>query len=313
MVKITTVKTTFSAGEVSSDLLGRGDLRAYDNGAGKLRNVFIQPTGGVVRRAGLRHVAPAAGTGRLIAFEFNTIQTYLLVVTHLQIAIYANGVLEATISSPWSTTDISQIAWMQSADTLLLLHPDYPSKKLTRTGAGTWSISDWDFYTKANRISQPMYKFAATPVTLTPSAVSGSITLTASAAVFSAGHVGTRLRVSNKEVIITAVSSATVVSATVVESLISVTATIDWEEQAFSAVRGYPITATFHQDRLVIGGSRDLPNRIWMSQSGDLFNFDLGTGLDAEAIEFGIFSDQINAIRGVFSGRHLQVFSSGAE
>lgn len=313
MVKITTVKTTFSAGEVSSDLLGRGDLRAYENGAGKLRNVFIHPTGGVVRRAGLRHVAPAAGTGRLIAFEFNTIQTYLLVVTHLQIAIYAGGVLEATISSPWSTTDIVQLAWMQSADTLLLLHPDYPPKKLTRTGAGAWSISDWDFYTKANRISQPMYKFAATPVTLTPSAVSGAITLTASAAVFSADHVGIRLRINNKEVVIISVSSTTVVSATTVENLLSVSATIDWEEQAFSAVRGYPTTATFHQDRLVIGGSRDLPNRIWMSQSGDLFNFDLGTGLDAEAIEFGIFSDQINAIRGVFSGRHLQVFSSGAE
>jgi hypothetical protein len=63
----------------------------------------------------------------------------------------------------------------------------------------------------------------------------------------------------------------------------------------------------------VIGGSRDLPNRMWFSQSGDLFNFYLGAGLDSEAIEFGIFSDQVNAIRGVFSGRHLQVFTSGSE
>jgi hypothetical protein len=64
---------------------------------------------------------------------------------------------------------------------------------------------------------------------------------------------------------------------------------------------------------MVIGGSRDLPNRLWMSKSADLFNFDLGSGLDDEAIEFPILSDQVNAVRAVFSGRHLQVFTSGAE
>ena len=49
------------------------------------------------------------------------------------------------------------------------------------------------------------------------------------------------------------------------------------------------------------------------SKSGDLFNFDPGMGLDDESIEFAILSDQVNAIRGIFSGRHLQVFTSGAE
>jgi hypothetical protein len=56
-----------------------------------------------------------------------------------------------------------------------------------------------------------------------------------------------------------------------------------------------------------------LPNRVWFSKTGDLFNFDLGTGLDDESIEFSILSDQVNAIRGMFSGRHLQMFTSGAE
>jgi hypothetical protein len=53
MTRTKIVKTTFTSGEVTSDLLGRGDLKAYDNGALKLRNVFIQPTGGIVRRSGL--------------------------------------------------------------------------------------------------------------------------------------------------------------------------------------------------------------------------------------------------------------------
>ncbi len=312
-MRIRDVKTTFTAGEVSSDLLGRGDLRAYENGALRLRNVFIKPTGGVSRRAGLGYIDEAAGDGKLIAFEFNTEQTYLLVLTDAQIDIYAGGVLEETILAPWSEAQIAQVAWTQSADTLLLTHPDLPPQKLTRSGLGVWDLSAWSFFSDGGVSYQPYYKFASSEATLTPSGTSGSITLTASEDVFTLAHEGARLRVAGAEVEITDFDSATVVTVTTIEDLPSADATIDWYEQAFSAVRGYPATVAFHQDRLVIGGSRDLPNRLWLSKSGDLFNFDLGEGLDDEAIEFSILSDQVNAIRGIFSGRHLQVFTSGAE
>ncbi len=313
MTRIRELKTTFTAGEVSQELLGRGDLRAYDNGALTLKNVFIQPTGGVTRRSGLGYIDTAAGNGKLIAFEFNTEQTALLVVTDNQIDIYSGGVKEATISAPWSEAQVAQLAWTQSADTLLLVHPDVHPKKLVRSTGGTWTLSDWSFFTDANIVYQPYFKFAGSEVTLTPSGTSGSITLTASESVFAAGHEGTRLRVAGSEVEITDFDSATVVTVTTIEDLPDTNPTIDWFEQALSPVRGYPVSVAFHQDRLVIGGSRDLPNRLWFSKSGDLFNFDLGEGLDDEGIEFAILSDQVNAIRGMFSSRHLQVFTSGAE
>lgn len=313
MTRIRQTKTNFTSGEVSDDLLGRGDLRAYQNGALELRNLFIFPTGGVTRRAGLRYMDTVAGDGRLIPFEFNTQQTYLVVLTSNQIAVYLDGALVETLVSPWPINDISQVTWTQSADTLLLVHPNFLPKRLIRNELGSFVLEDWIFFTDSNVIRQPYYKFAKSDVTLTPSGLSGSITLTASSDVFAPGHAGTRLRISGQEVEITSYDSPTVVSATTVEDLGAVDPTIDWEEQAFSSVRGYPSSVAFHQDRLVIGGSRDLPNRLWFSRSGDLFNFDLGTGLDDEAIEFAILSDQVNAIRGIFSGRHLQVFTSGAE
>lgn len=313
MTRIRQVKTNFTAGEVGRDLLGRGDLRAYENGALELRNLFIFPTGGVRRRAGLSYIDTAPGDGRLISFEFNTEQTYLMVVTNARIDIYAAGSLVQTLAAPWTAAQIPQLTWTQSADTLLLVHPDVPPRKLVRTSGGSFSLENWIFFADANVVRQPYYKFADSTVTLTPSATSGTITLTASAAVFVAGHAGTRLRIANKEMQITTVNSPTVVTATVFQTLPASKATIDWVEQAFSPVRGYPATVAFHQDRLVIGGSRDMPNRLWFSKSGDLFNFDLGTGLDDESIEFAILSDQVNAIRGIFSGRHLQVFTSGAE
>lgn len=313
MTRIRQVKTNFTAGEISEELLGRGDLTAYQNGAAKLRNLFIYPTGGITRRAGLRYIDTIASEGRLVPFEFNTQQTYLIVLGANTIDIYLNDVKITSLFAPWPANEITQVAWTQSADTLLLVHPDYYPKRLSRNALGNFVLEDWAFYTEDNVSYQPFYKFADSGVTLTPSGTAGNITLTASADVFMPGHAGTRLQISGKQVEILSYNSPTVVSVNVIEDLDDTQSTIDWFEQSFSPVRGYPVTVAFHQDRLVIGGSRDLPNRLWFSRSGDIYNFDLGTGLDDEAIEFSILSDQVNAIRGVFSGRHLQVFTSGAE
>lgn len=313
MVKLRRYKTNFTAGEISPHLLGRGDLRAFDNGAKTLTNVFIHPTGGVRRRSGLRHLDTLPGKTRLVTFEFNTEQVYLLALGDQKLDIYRSDVLVATIVTPWLETQLDQINWVQSADTLLVVHPDIPPKKLTRTSDSDWTISDWVFAEEDDRIFQPHHKFADDEVTLTPSGTTGSITLTASVNVFQADHVGTRMRLVNKEVEITSYTSPTQVQGDAKETLTGTSATKDWEEQVYSTVRGWPVSVCFHQDRLVIGGSRDLPNRLWMSKSSDLFNFDLGDGLDDESIEFALLADQVNAIRAVFSGRHLQLFTSGAE
>ena len=89
--------------------------------------------------------------------------------------------------------------------------------------------------------------------------------------------------------------------------------TRDWQEQAFSEAHGWPICVTVHQERLVIGGSRDVPDRLWFSKTGHPFNFDPGTGLDDEAISFRLAGDEQHAIRGLLPGRLLQVFTTSGE
>ena len=306
-------KTNFTAGEIAPELLGRADLRAYENGAAKLRNVFVQPTGGLRRRPGLRYLATLPGPGRLVAFEFNTEQAYVLAFTDELMTVFRDGVEVASVAAPWSEAALDRIVWVQSADTLLVVHPDVEPRRITRTSDTDWTIDTWSYVTASGRMHQPHHKFADDDVTLTPSATTGAITVTASADHFGANHVGTRFRIAGKEIEIIGYTSATQVTADVKETLDGTSATAAWSEQSFSAVHGWPRSVTFHQDRLVIGGSRDLPNRLWLSKSADLYNFDLGEGLDDEAIEFAILSDQVNAITAVFSGRHLQVFTSGAE
>ncbi len=306
MPAIKRAKTSFAAGELAPELLGRGDLRAFENGARRLRNVFLQPTGGVTRRPGLRHVATLPGAARLIPFEFNTEQTYLMVLTDGALRVFQGDAVVATLAGPWTAAMLPQIGFTQSVDTLLLVHPEMAPQRVTRTAAG-WTIVPWAF------VREPFFRFAAPEVTLAASATTGTVTLTASAPVFVAQHANTRFRIGGKRVRILAVASPIVASATVEDPLAATAPTADWDEAAIGPARGWPVTCCFHQERLVIGGTRDLPNRLMLSRTGDLFDFDPGTGLDDEAIAFGLVSDQVNAIRGVFSGRHLQVFTSGAE
>jgi len=323
MPRLRTTKNNFTAGEIAPDLLGRPDLAAYGNGAAKLRNVLIRPTGGVTRRPGLRHVAslPGADSGldadavRLAAFSFNIEQTYLLLFSNSLLRVFRNDVAVASLATPWNAAQLPQLAWVQSADTLFLCHPDVPPQRLTRTSHSDWQLTAFAFKldTASGVCQVPTFKFAPDAVTLTPSATSGSITLTASAPLFEAGHAGMRFRLKRKQVEITAVASPTSATALVKQALVDAAETPDWEEQAFSSLHGWPATVTLCQERLIFAGSRDLPNRIWMSKTSDITNFDLGTALDDEAIEFSLLSDQVDAIRAVVAGRHLQLFTAGAE
>ena len=319
MSNLFTAKTNFTAGELSQDLLGRVDLKSYDNGALELKNVFIEPTGGVYRRAGLKYVATLPKTGRLITYEKSSAETYLIVLEGGQTQIYLNNTLVATLTTPWTESQVTSVRWCQGGDGVYLVHPDVAPQKLVLSGS-TWSLTPFAFLTADGCVLQPYHKFCDDGVTLAATAVTGSVTLTASASVFKAKHVGRQFKIAGGYVTISAVTDGTTATGTVIKKLDenaddsdALPATRSWGEQAFDSENGYPITVAFYQSRLVFGGSKSLPNCLWFSQSGDLTNFELGDGYDAEAIEFSILSDQSNAICALFAGRHLQVFTTNAE
>jgi hypothetical protein len=97
-------QTNFSAGELDPRMLGRSDLRSFENGAGKLRNVVVETTGGVRRRPGMAYVAPAAGRGRLIDLEIGPGFAYLLALSDFQVDVYRDGVLRAIVPTPLGRT-----------------------------------------------------------------------------------------------------------------------------------------------------------------------------------------------------------------
>lgn len=81
MVRLSSIQTNFTAGELSPLLYGRTDLAKYANGAKTLLNAIVQPHGGVTRRPGTRYVASvkdSASPVRLAPFQFSTEQAYVL-------------------------------------------------------------------------------------------------------------------------------------------------------------------------------------------------------------------------------------------
>ena len=89
--------------------------------------------------------------------------------------------------------------------------------------------------------------------------------------------------------------------------------THNWDEQSFSAVRGYPAAIEFHENRLCFGGTIAEPDAIWMSKIGQFFNFDVGEAEDDESINLVAATGDVNEIRYLVSNRDLQVFTASAE
>jgi hypothetical protein len=314
MTQAFVTQTAFTAGELDPRMLGRTDLRSYESGASKLRNVFVDTTGGVRRRPGSTYIATAAGPGRLVALEIGPDEIYLLAFSHLQVEIFRNGDLDATVETPWSEAQVSQIVWAQLRHSLVVTHPDVPAQRLIRESETVWTLQELTFAQKPGGIScAPFARFAEPDIQIQASAATGSVMLTAMKPVFVADHLGGRVRIKGKQIELTNFHSSTQATGQVIEDLDDTDPTTDWDELAFSDARGWPVAVSFYQDRMVIGGSRDLPDGLWISRTGRPFDFDLGDGLDDEAIAFRLASSEVQAIRAVVSGRHLQVFTSAGE
>ncbi|MGH6900770.1 MAG: hypothetical protein ACREJ5_30160 [Geminicoccaceae bacterium] len=308
-------QTNFAAGELDPRMLGRTDLRSYENGAAKLRNVVVDTTGGVRRRPGMAYVVAAAGPGRLVDLEIGPDLAYLLAFSDFQVDIYRDGVLRDSVATPWGEQQVAQIAWAQLDDDLLITHPDVPPQRLQRSSDTDWTIAQWQFVEIGSPAvtSEPFARFAARDVEMQSTATTGTVTLNATDDVFVAEHLGGIVRMKGKQILLTNIQTSNQAVGLVLQDLDDTGPTADWDELAFSEARGWPVTVSFHQDRMVIGGSRDLPNGLWLSKTGDPFNFDLGGGLPDEAIAFRLAADDRPAIRALVSGRHLQVFTSTSE
>jgi hypothetical protein len=257
---------------------------------------------------------------RLMPFEFSVTQSYMMVFTDKNIAVYKDGVFQVDIRATLFTSSLlSQIHWAQKADTGIVVHEDIPPHEIQRQGADdVWTFVPltYDYV--------PKYDFV--PVTsnpagsFTPSAKEGSITITGVGTAFDSTYVNQYVDGNGGRARIVSVTSATVATAVTNIPFYNTNsiATGAWEllsgyEDVWSSTRGYPKTVTFHEGRLWFGGSRTRPQTIWGSRVGEFYNFDPGAVLDDDAIDATLDTNQLNSITNLISQKTLIVLTIGGE
>ncbi len=234
----------FQFGEVNSSILSRTDTQIYANSAQRLQNFFLRAEGGIVKRAGTKHIhtftttydASKTQQVRLVPFIFSDDERYIIAFESQVIRCFSISTsnvvsLVATLTAdtdnvvvPYTDTKLHELDFAQSGDVMFITHQTIPIKKLVRTSltafqleAFTFSV-DGDSSSATNQFTtnQPYTRFQSTGVTLDSNGVSGNaVTLTTSANHWVSGHVGTRVRYYGTEVLITGYTSATVVTGTV--------------------------------------------------------------------------------------------------
>ena len=229
----------------------------------------------------------------------------------------SNKVFE--LATPYTTAQLFDLKFAQSADVMYITHPEHEVEKLSRTGHTSWTLTDVDF-TKG-----PMQDANTTDTTLNPgqSAVGTGISLVASAVTginsgsgFLSTDVGRFVFLSGGYAKITGVTNTTNAVITIITALDSASATANWRLGAFSDTTGHPSSVTFFEQRLVFAGTTNQPQTVFFSKSGDYENMDAnigGTVADDDAIIYTIASNQVNAIRFMTATRTLIIGTAGGE
>lgn len=90
------------------------------------------------------------------------------------------------IPTPWADDDVAALQFEQINDRVFISHPDHPPHVLSRLANNQWTLEELDLEYPPTRDEN------ITATTITANAVTGSVTLTASAALFDLDHVGSR-------------------------------------------------------------------------------------------------------------------------
>jgi hypothetical protein len=204
----TLLQPSLSGGELAPSLHGRVDLARYQTSLKTCKNWITRPYGGAWNRTGTRFVAAATSIDghtklRLIPFQFNTEQGYVMEFGHCYMRVYMNGGQVQTnrefrsgdityvipqpfvLATPYTEDELDDLTFAQDADVMTLCHPNHPPMDLSRLAHDIWTLTAFP-YIRGPWQDVNVDREAA----VYASGTNGVVTLTASKAIFAAGNVG---------------------------------------------------------------------------------------------------------------------------
>jgi hypothetical protein len=151
-----TIQRSFTSGEIAPALQSRSDMTKYTTGLNLCENFIVRPQGGVYSRPGTRFIGElddSTKRARLIPFQFNTEQTYILVFEEFKVRVIKNGgfVLASgggsifELATPYTESELPRLAFTQSADVMTLVHPNHDPRNLNRLADDNWALTVIDY------------------------------------------------------------------------------------------------------------------------------------------------------------------------
>ena len=340
-----TVQPAFVAGIWSPALSMRIDLDKYSLALAGCENFVIHPHGGISNRAGMEHcseVKDSSGEVRLIEFQFNTEQSYILEFGEKYIRVHKDGGLVANpetkevveIETDYLGSDLKGIRFKQSADRIYLAHMLYPPATLSRYDHHIWKFNrmmfgssldtptitssttgdDIEDVSKYTEVGSTKYKITAyndndesapTEIVL---GGEGEI-ITWDPVVEATGYSIYR----NDYGIFGWIKDTTDCQYKVKETTPDMDSTVPIPSDPFEDGY-YPSRIEFHEERLLFGRTSKLPNTWWGSRTGNFDNFNKSEPLrDDDSYQFTITSGQLNGINAMVSMGSLMILTAGAE
>jgi hypothetical protein len=347
VANIRNLQRSFAGGEVSPEMLGRIDDAKYQTGLVRCRNFIPKPQGPAENRAGfafVRAVKDSTKRVRLVPFTYSTTQTMVIELGvgyfrfHTQGATLLSGGSPYEVANPYTEADLPDVHFVQSADVLTLVHPNYAPRELRRLGATNWTLTTIAF---AASISPPGTP-AVTAAGFTTAKYTATYVVTAvgadgvgESAASASGSVSSNLFETGCTNTISwvAVSGASrynvyklqgglfgyigqTTGTSIVDDNIApdLSKTPPTYDSVFQATGDYPGAVSYFEQRRCFAGTVNKPQNIWMTKSGTESNMSYSLPIkDDDRIAFRVAAREANTIRHIVPLSQLLLLTSAAE
>lgn len=207
----------FSLGEVRKESIERDDAELIDRSLWKAENTMILTTGALQARPGSWHVVQVAGDDA-IEIEPESGLNYFLTISAggLEIRDQDGDVVTSFNTATWTATED---VWINNLGDTILMGSQQSAVHALLYADQIFTFGLMSFADGAGgSLNQPYWRYRP-DVAITPSATTGSITITADKTVFTQNYVGQRIRYVDREITIATVTSGTSATGTVVDDL----------------------------------------------------------------------------------------------
>ena len=333
--KVRLIPFTYSTTQTMVIELGAGYFRFHTQGATLLfgaASAWITATaydvGDLRTNGGTTYYCTTAHTSGTFATDLAAGKWYAQPVTG-----------EYEIPNPYAETDLFSIHYVQSADVLTLVHPNYAPRELRRIGATNWQLTTIDFsatvdyptgLSVTNTGSTTTVYWYAYVVT----ALGDEAGVEESAQSGDAGVSANLLETgAQNHLSWTAVSGAVLYNVykrqagvygyigqtdgtTFVDDNIApdLSKSPPLYESVFGSSGDYPAAVSYFEQRRCFAGTSNRPQNIWMTRSGTETNMSYSLPLrDDDRIEFRVAAREANTIRHIVPLTQLLLLTSAAE